>query len=377
MSIKFGNLKLVKYLVEDKDFQPSNINAPDINNEYPIVTAVTSNQSEILDYLLGKGALINRIHLNGDSLLSLAINNHQKEVVKCLLAHDIDINEKDISNTYSLVKAIYQNKFDIVRLLVGYAIKNGINLNQYDINGSTPLIIAYRQNHLDIFKFLAKFLNINLPDTNGNPILFYVMANNDLATMKYLINLGANLNFKINTGHFLLDILLTRKNKEIFLFFIRKNHQIPVNEINIRGETLLITLIKSKFYTIQDKLEIIKEILILHKVNVNLENSAKDTTPLLCAMQTRSLELVKLLVQNGADVNYYIKSMHKSILTYAVYLGDLPILNYLIECNAMVNNPCFQEQPGQSPWELALKKENNDIIGALAKYHINFLTGDI
>jgi ankyrin repeat protein len=255
--------------------------------------------------------------------------------------------------------------------MVRYGLQKHIDLNILDINGNPPLIIAYRQGHLELFKFLAKYLDINKKDTNGNSVLFYTVYNDDFSNMKYLIRLGADMNGRNKVSRSLVDILLMKKNKDMLLYLLQKNYKISVNAKNIKGETILITLIKSTVYNEQDKLDILP-ILIEKGSDVNQENSGSGNfTPLYYAIQIKSLPLVKLLVQNGANVNYFLHSKNQSLLMYAIEIGDLTIIDYLIDCNAIVKHVF-----GPSAWEIALRKGQLNIIKCLSKRHIEDITGD-
>jgi ankyrin repeat protein len=363
----------VKYLVEDEKFQPSNINMNDINKVYPLITAIQFGESKIFSYLLDHrtSSYSNISDGNGNNLLSIAIDKDQCDIVRCLLNHNININRRDANNCYPLNKAILKNRSNIVKAMVRYGLQKHIDLNILDINGNPPLIIAYRQGHLELFKFLAKYLDINKKDTNGNSVLFYTVYNDDFSNMKYLIRLGADMNGRNKVSRSLVDILLMKKNKDMLLYLLQKNYKISVNAKNIKGETILITLIKSTVYNEQDKLDILP-ILIEKGSDVNQENSGSGNfTPLYYAIQIKSLPLVKLLVQNGANVNYFLHSKNQSLLMYAIEIGDLTIIDYLIDCNAIVKHVF-----GPSAWEIALRKGQLNIIKCLSKRHIEDITGD-
>ncbi len=65
-------------------------------------------------------------------------------------------------------------------------------------------------------------------------------------------------------------------------------------------------------------------------------NIMGDGTPLVAAVRTQNMELVKLLVNKGANVNYAIKG-DGSPLIEAARTGQLEIVRYLLAQNADVN----------------------------------------
>ena len=62
--------------------------------------------------------------------------------------------------------------------------------------------------------------------------------------------------------------------------------------------------------------------------NVNFIDS-QGNSPLICAIQKKSLPIVKLLIQNGANINYLNHINNKTLLKYAVDLGQKDIVKYL------------------------------------------------
>eukprot|EP00833_Pecoramyces_ruminatium_P015127 jgi/Orpsp1_1/1189159/evm.model.d7180000069924.1 len=168
MAIKIKNMKLVQYLVEDKEFKSIiDLNVKDTSGEYPIIISIYCGNVEIFEYLLDHGANCNIKDSNGNPLLSLAINNNPLLVKYLLKKPNILINEKDANGNYPLINAINQNDIDNVILLVKYGNDFNIDMDISDMNGNTPLTLSYKLEHFEIFKFLVKYLDIiNNKDTN-------------------------------------------------------------------------------------------------------------------------------------------------------------------------------------------------------------------
>jgi len=355
MAIKINNFDMVKYLIEGDDFKfYLKINEGDINGECPIITAFYEDNYEMFRYLLDHGANCN-VKSNGNSLLSLAIDEYDNtKYLKCLLQQKIDINEKDINDNYPFIKAIKKNNINVIIMLVKYSIRHNIDLNIMDNDGNTPLILSYRLNYFEIFRFLVKYLDINRKDSNGNTLLYYAILKEDIDTIEYLIDIGADINCIYNSGgKSALDLAISKGFKFINILLSNKNN-ILLNIPNMQGETPLITIIKSEDYTIEDKRRIITKMI---KKGSNVNFIDKDgNTPLVYAIQMKSLPIIKMLIENGAYINYTIKN---SILMKAIGLGELDVVKYLVECNANIN---YKNEFGNTPLAYAISVKNENIV---------------
>jgi len=369
VAIKIRNLKLIRCIMEDEDLKSKiDINGKDKNEECPIITAFEdmtyyADEIEIFDYLLKHGVNCNTKDWCGRHLFSSAINYRKYMAATCLLKQNIPILEEEISTTeeteeeyHPLLKAIYYHDLNKVISLINHRKQNKVSLDMskgmsmamamnndfviyFPEYGFTPLILSYLLNYKDIFEFLIPYSDINELDANGYSILHYAILKEDLDTTQLLISLGADVNFKENKngrGNSALDISICIRNKEIFEVLLNSQN-ILLNETNEWGVTPLMTIIDIDSYRMEDKLEIM-ESLIDRGSDVNFIDIFGHS-PLTCAIQKRSLSMVRLLIEHGANVNYIIEdrnySKHtkdKSLLMYAIELGELAIVQYLVEC---------------------------------------------
>lgn len=60
-----------------------------------------------------------------------------------------------------------------------------------------------------------------------------------------------------------------------------------------------------------------------------IDNGGCDWTPLMWAVHEESMEMVKVLVEVGADVNYRASDPEEFALSIAAYGGDIEIFYYL------------------------------------------------
>ncbi|KAG4094576.1 ankyrin [Neocallimastix lanati (nom. inval.)] len=377
------NITLVRYLLETEKYcHQININTKNENDEYPIITAFYANSVDIFKYLLEKGADSNTKNRNGTSLLSLVIDryNYNVKFIKYLFEQDVNINEKDASGNYPLIKAIYKDDFDSVILLIKYGIKHHIDMNIIDVNGNTPLTLSYRIEHQGIFKFLVKYLDINRKDANGNSILYYSILNGDIETSKYLISNGADLNFIDKFGNSAFDISVTKCTDLVTILINNKN--LLLNRPNRRGETPLISIIKSinscmnkekkiSYYYLNISFKIAS--LIERGSDVNFVDM-EGNTPLVYAIEKKSLSVVMLLIKNGANINFFIKNRNLSIVMYAIELNRVDIVKYLVKCGANIN---FKNENDINVLISTSKVGKTKIFEYLVKNNVNDFTSEI
>ncbi|XP_022173057.1 protein fem-1 homolog B-like [Myzus persicae] len=95
--------------------------------------------------------------------------------------------------------------------------------------------------------------------------------------------------------------------------------------------------------SLNSQLKIVKE--LFRRFNVAVDNTGdvvqfgsliKGATALWCAAGSGAMEIVKILVENGANVNFLTETK-SSPLRAACYLGHLNIVEYLVEHGANVN----------------------------------------
>ncbi|OUM63993.1 hypothetical protein PIROE2DRAFT_9380 [Piromyces sp. E2] len=339
--VSMNNKNFFYYLIESNKYKSHmDLNEKDLNDEYPIFVAFRYGGTEIFEYLLKYNIDLNVKDNNNNTLLSLAVASGSKKILNHLLKHQVNINVKDNNGIYPLMKAIMKNDFDMVVLLTEHGKKHNINMNIHDINGNTPLTLSYKLNYKNIFKYLLNYYDINEKDSNGNNILYYVIENKDIIIMNYLIHNNIDITSKNKYMISCLDLAIIKGYEVLFpLLKCQFISSWSVNIQNSNDEIPLVSILKGSKYSLKEKSYIVEK-LISKGSNVN--SSDKDgNTSLIYAIQNKSLSIVKLLVENGANVNYYNPYTNKTILKYAVDSGVLDIVKYLVTYNASIycNNP--------------------------------------
>jgi len=215
-----------------------------------------------------------------------------------------DVCSSDLQGLFPLFIAAMKNYKKEVELLI----EKDANVNlQTKFHRKTPLYVAVENNHLSIVKLLVeKGADVNLSDEkNKNPLYIAIEDTDDEKHRKK----HKDPNVRINIIKYLIE-------KEA--------------DINIADNTGISPLIIALNYDEED----IVKLLVEKGANVNAETVNKPDlnilaqTPLTTAISKGKLAMVKLLVEKGAEVNHITNGGYGSVpLGIAKTLG----YKYIIE----------------------------------------------
>lgn len=198
----------------------------------------------------------------------------------------------------------FQNVVDIKSLVA-----HGANLNaQNPYTGETPLFDALNRDlGIEIIKELITPQNINLGPKGGSTPLHEAAEKNHVDIVRFLIQHGANKNALNRLGESPLHVAL--KNK-------------------YRGKSPLHVALQN-----DTDINIVKELVTPQNINL-ISTSSLPETPLTQALKTkRSIDFIKLLINNGADINAVDEfgqvPLHEAITNQA----DINIIKELISPN--------------------------------------------
>ncbi len=169
---------------------------------------------------------------------------------------------------------------------------------EYPHNNSFRLIEVVQVDVARVRKLLSEGANPNSRDTDGTTPLIIASFRTDVEIVKLLIDSGADVNAQDRYNNTPLIQAVRGGSKEIISLLIEKGAA-----VNVPNKSILIEAI-SAF----ENLEIVK-FLLDHGADVNgvsmVTNSSisPKSTPLMVAAERGYLDTVKLLLANKADVN--------------------------------------------------------------------------
>lgn len=214
-----NNNNLIKLVLDICD-----INIKDINNNNLYHHILLLKKNNFIDILIYIKELNNNINFDqknklGYTPLLLACDSKNENAINFLLSINHDINIKNNNNNTCLMFLCMNNNFKCIKNMV-----NDYNINLLDNQNDNALSYAcgcdIKDNcKLDIIEFLVKkgcnFKNLN---KENNSLLIYASGaftnysefKIDINVIKYLINLGVDINVKNNNNKTFLDYIILR-----------------------------------------------------------------------------------------------------------------------------------------------------------------------
>ncbi len=252
----------------------------------------------------------------------------------------------------------YASNGDIAKMQ--NALNNGADINAKDPSGMPALFIAVEKKQLSATKFLLE--NGAYPDItdkeNDTPLM-RAMYYNRPEIAKLLIEYGANVNTSYNDD-FVLTWATFNNYTDIVRLLIEKGANIEC--YNPVGCTPLIIASNGNYE--------ICEFLIQNGADVNARRSKtsnKDWTSLMYASYYSKLDIMNLLLENGALIDIRTPSLYSAYLIAAQY-GTPDAVELLINNGAELN---CTDSDGDSALICAAKYEQTDNIKLLIEYGVD------
>ena len=158
-----------------------------------LFTAVRQRSLTAIKKSVAKGANINQLNINGETLLYDAVYNEDLKMVKILIKAGADLNLMGEGGETPLFRAARDSNIAVMRLLISA----GADLdkpNEEGISPITELNIAVAE-EAEIAKLLIKSgAALNQVNIDGETLLYDAVYNEDLEMVQILITAGADLN---------------------------------------------------------------------------------------------------------------------------------------------------------------------------------------
>ncbi len=350
LAAEVAHTEILKVLLE----AGADADSPNPEGQTALMAVARTGNVEAAQVLLAAGATVDaRERWGGQTALMWASARRHPAMMQLLIARGADINARSTVRDYQRhVTAEGRPK-------------------SLDSGGLTPLLYAARENCLACVEvLLEKGADINLPDPDGvSPLLVAIMnANWDVA--RRLIDAGADVNQWDIFGE---TPLFTAVNLRSRLDGGRASID-PLNKTN--GLAIVETLLARGANPNMQ--------LFFQPANLAGNTNTRGATPLIRAANNGDLDVVKLLLEHGADAT--INTADRQSPIHAVIAGRSPEQQALelirvlhaagadVNAIALVNHP--QEIRGGTALHYAVRKRQKEVIKLLASLGIDMNAAD-
>eukprot|EP01129_Flabellula_baltica_P004568 TRINITY_DN1596_c0_g2_i4.p1 TRINITY_DN1596_c0_g2~~TRINITY_DN1596_c0_g2_i4.p1 ORF type:complete len:948 (+),score=164.28 TRINITY_DN1596_c0_g2_i4:83-2926(+) len=323
-----------------------------------------ANETHLSSYYHPEGCtlvfmVIRKLHEDRDS------KEYYQKVLESLASVQVNrdvlnINARDDRNEFPLFYLCKKGDAESINLLS--------NLYNLDFlmwsNSGTALHAVAREGNLDLVELLVKEIDINSQQHSSSATpLFCAAACNQTSVVRYLINNNADPSLADSSGQTPLYTSLEMQSYECAQILIEVTEKDVVDE---NGNTFLHVAARIQNLEICSKL--------LSPYTINKKNN-RGYSPLHLATQYNNLTLIKLLLENGADVDDRVDIIEWTPLHFAAENGSDSICSSLISFNADVDAKSFKNE---TPLSLAYKKGNQNCVDLLIDHgaHQEISIGD-
>ena len=252
---------------------------------------------EFSDVLIEYGADVNKKTGAGRSYkvpLNYAAESNNLPVAKLLIARGADVEGGGSSPLSSA--GVNGDFVEVAQFLV----ENGANVNTPSPTGWYPLMTAAGRGNIKVTNFLlAQGADPNAADRAGFTALYSAAGSDYCAsTAEALLSKGAAPNAKTIHGFTALHQASSQSAAKVIEILLA--HRADVNAVDNDNVTPLNQAIR---YGNNDKRKEVVEILLKGGANVNTRSTRDGTTPLFNAISRNEVEIIKLLIAHGADLN--------------------------------------------------------------------------
>ena len=365
-AVKNNLLELTVFLLE-KGANPNSVN----NGHSLLTQAVSRKYNDIAIHLIKNGANVNLD--NQPSLLNIAIVNNDVSMVNFLIENNVKIQvpgqsdplllslgiSKDLANIILQTEYRFEKDYLIEgeKPIEAFSIYDDLDIELYekiiikiakeiDINysidygipaihklvmsGNMPFIKVLIENGMDINK---KIIKDETKFLEGCSPLFLSVHLGKEHIMRELIRLGADVNTSSLKYSSALALSLHNGNGRIFDYLVKNGANI--NEDIVKNDDSQMNIIH---YVAQYNRPEMMSSLLLVGEDIDRKSYSKneifdEITPLMISVYYSSIDNVKFLLENKANINYQNPNGYSAI-AYAAITGQKDIFDLLIQYGA-------------------------------------------
>ncbi|KAF5285445.1 hypothetical protein FQR65_LT02285 [Abscondita terminalis] len=244
-----------------------------------------------------------------------------------------------------LLNVAEHEKWNILDILLNSIPLFGYNINARNEKGNALIHILAEKNSKLLDKTIRNGADVNIRNQKGKTALHVAVETNNNNSVVILVKAGADLNILDYLRETAVFKAARFDNGDALKYLIKKG---AATSIVNKDESNLLHLASGNC----KQSEIVKLLLEL-KIDVNATNRSNHT-PLFIAFSKGNLQIAKLLMRHGANVDCLYQNMKTPILHNAILQQQTEIVKELIDVGISVN---FRNKYGETPIHLAVENE--------------------
>lgn len=355
--------EVIKYLLN----QPGNdVNKITHDQRTYIFWSAYKGNVELMDYLKSKGAKTNLYDSKGYSILTFAASAGQANTKVYDFCIKAGINPKNDFDTEGANALLLVAPFDKDLTIIDYFVSKGLDIKSVDSKGNTAFNYAAKGGNIPTLKnLIAKDVKYN-----DNAMIMASSGtrgtSNTLEVYQYLESLNIKPTAIGQNGENVLHNLVRKdKQGDLINYFISKG--VNVNLQDNEGNTPFMNAA-----SVNKDVQIIT--LLLSKVkDINAKNS-KGVTALAFAVKNNSPEIIKYLIDKGADITA-VDNAGENLASYLFQSYELAKKDIFDEKLNLLEQKGFDfkktQKNGNTLYHLAVSKNDVTLLHTIERFKAN------
>jgi ankyrin repeat protein len=309
--------------------------------------AVLYNDPKAVESLIRGGADVNGFDETHMTPLMIAASEGRTAIAKMLVAAKADVNLAGEDGTTALMRAASADRRETMQVLIA----NGANVNAKSAGGMTALMTAAFGGYAGAVRLLlTSKADPNIVDTQGRTALMAAAASGDASTVDTLLNGGANPT-ATDAGHGSPMTYAAADGRAAVMEVLQK-HGLKPNAGDF-------ALAAAGCHADAAKIALAS--------GVNVNGTAGEIVPLLSAAGAGCLEVARLLIDRGANVNARDRDGWTPLIK-AAQAGHAEMVQLLLDHGADMR---AADNDGRTAWMLAAVGGHNDIAEIFKRARAN------
>jgi len=316
------------------------VNATDEDDVTALQIAAANGQEQVVRLLLVRGAAVDQANVTGWTPLLHAARNGHAAVAALLIQNHAGVDARTCYGAGVACLAARSGNLATCRLLEGAGVsftaapQSSVVSSVKSTLEITPLVVAAHRGHDSVIKLLMSSVDVNCPvKSTGVTALMAAAVGGYVSTTRLLVERGrADVDAVDINEKCALDYSIAQDKQQVKQYLETKTTRSLYPTLR-HTEPGIIEAVK------HGNVEQVKDILDRDVSQRDARVPHDGATPLMFSAMLGHLHLVKLLVENGCNINAQDVVSGWTALMQAIFHGRKEVAVYLIKAGADVTVP--------------------------------------